>query len=121
MKIYIFNKFDYQRKFSATVRAKTPSKLNQIGKLCRYWHFKMPNISNPCRNGSLHRRLQHDAVIVCRGFTWVGFVRVVGDSAFDDVVKLQSTHAHGGQAAGQAQTGIHGLDGVAYGLRRLGA
>ena len=73
------------------------------------------------QGGKLHRRLQHHAVIVCRGFTRVGFVRVVGDSAHNNVVKLQSTHAHGSQAAGQAQTGIHGLYGVAYGLLGLGA
>jgi hypothetical protein len=121
MKIYIFNKFDYQRKFSATVGQKPQANSVKYENYVDIGILKVPNISNPCRNGSLHRRLQHDAVIVCRGFTWVGFVRVVGDSAFDDVVKLQSTHAHGGQAAGEPQAGIHGLDGVAYGLRRLGA
>ena len=46
---------------------------------------------------------------------------VVGDGAFDDVVKLQSAHTHRGQAAGQTQTGVHGVDGVTYGLRWFGA
>ena len=46
---------------------------------------------------------------------------MVGQRAFDDVVKLRFGHAHGGQTGGQSQGRVHFFDGIAQCFCRVTA
>ena len=65
----------------------------------------------PCAS---HGSEQHVPVVLPRGDARVGFVAVVGHGAVDDALEQIFGHAQGRQAAGQAQAGVHGADGVVY-------